>query len=97
VLTEQQLRELEDVARRNPGCVLSISPDELFGLVAAARVANAAVRLEREERDMKGWTPCLSADKQAPYDPEHHLKRARADLARALRRYTAGEPQAVKP
>jgi len=69
-----------------------VHAETLAELVAAARVANSAARVEREEQDVvfavRRGTFCTGTT---------HVNRARADLARALRRYTAGEPQAVKP
>lgn len=92
MISEQRLKSFEECLRRagmDGEAFLGIGADDLAQLIAAARVANAAARLEREERDARPL--CLSADKQAPFDPQHHLNRARADLARALRHYSAGE------
>jgi hypothetical protein len=86
VISEQRLRELE-VALDDLGRTTGRAED-FRQLIAAARVANAAARVEREERDAKGRRSAGQDQHQGPDDPQYHVDRARADLARALRHYT---------
>jgi hypothetical protein len=94
VLTEATLQAIERTAKdAYDGCGL-VSAAELCQLIAAARVANAAALLEREERDAGRRKPCvgLVGTVNLSDDPQYHVNRARADLARALRSYTAPKP-----
>jgi hypothetical protein len=89
VLSEQHLTHLESVCQTVESggrqCGVRITPDELRQLIAAGRIANAATRVDREERD-GGKRAYRVNGNLIPADAG--IDRADWNLARALARYT---------
>lgn len=86
MLSDQHLTHLESVCQSvetgGRQCGVRITPDELRQLIAAARVANAAARTDRDRHDggEGNWV---------------HYRRNRYGFHRALARYTQPQPQQV--
>ena len=91
MIPEQQLRDLEELI--TPDSHVWVAPETFAQLVAAARVGNAAARVEREERDNSR----RDYDSRCALAHSVFVGNARTELIRALRHYEAVEPAGVKP
>ena len=92
MISESKLLEID--AQAEVFSMLTFPAETVKQLLAAARVANAAARVEREERDNPPeW---INGEGRGPSElTSRGVDRARSDLARALRLYTAPVPAGV--